>query len=87
MSNRTPNTPPHGANAAPDALVQLYHDANAQELGTQGPSAAASERILAHARAQADRRAAASANTAAPELPAAPSKLHTFSGEPANDRR
>ena len=81
------NPPPQGDGA--DALVQLYHQANAQDSNATGPSAASSARILAYAQAQADKRSADHAHsTATPtDLPAAPSLQTSFNGEPANDRR
>lgn len=64
----------------PDALVDLYREASAQDAG---PSAASTAQILAHARAQAAQGPAA-----------APDNLHSsgqqgqqFQGEAANDRR
>ena len=90
MTDRsTPNTPD---NKPSDALLQLYHEANTQDPQNTGPSPAASERILAHARAQAARRTASAANAGdaaveRPELPTAPSQKTGYGGEPANDRR
>ena len=87
-SSPTPQNPPPQGDGA-DALVQLYHQANAQDSNATGPSAASSARILAYAQAQADKRSANHAHsTATPtDLPAAPSLQTSFNGEPANDRR
>ena len=79
----TDRTTPNMADApdAPDALVNLYQQANAQDPQATGPSSAASDRILAHAHAQA------AANAVNPTLRPAPAGNTTFHGEPANDRR
>ena len=87
-SSPTPQNPPPQGDGA-DALVQLYHQANAQDSNATGPSAACSARILAYAQVQANKRSANHAHsTATPiDLPAAPSLQTSFNGEPANDRR
>lgn len=70
----------------PDALVQLYREASAQDAG---PCTASTAQILAHARAQAAQALAADAGQAAtPEDLRSAAKQDTpFRGEAANDRR
>lgn len=76
----------HQNNQRPDALVDLYREASAQD---RGPSSASTAQILAHATAQAAQAPAAGAGE-----PATPAGLNGrseqgshFSGEAANDRR
>lgn len=70
----------------PDALVQLYREASAQDAG---PSTASTAQILAHARAQAAQALPADAGQAAtPEDLRSAAKQDTpLRGEAANDRR
>lgn len=70
----------------PDALVQLYREASAQDAG---PSTTSTAQILAHARAQAAQALAAEAVQAAtPEdLRSTPKQDAPLRGEAANDRR
>ena len=70
----------------PDALVQLYREASAQDAG---PSTASTAQILAHARSQAAQALAADAGqTATPEDLRSAAKQDTpLRGEAANDRR
>jgi hypothetical protein len=64
----------------PDALVDLYREASAEDVG---PSAASSAQILAHARAKAAPGPAATPN----DLDKVDKQGQQFRGEAANDRR